>query len=147
MHRRLAVAPLLFALLLSASPAFAGMLSKVFEFKADTTLTVGAATESGLRLDAVRFRLPVAQDGRYSRTSGLASTEVSLSNTTASSLKAGVAIALFDAEGRLVAVASGGSRWAPIKPNRQKTFRLVFDNVNHEIFDTGTFQITIETKD
>ena len=74
-------------------------------------------------------------------------TEVSLSNTADRSLKVGVAIALFDADGRLVGVASGGSRWAPIKANRQKTFRLVFDNVNHEIFDTKTFQITVETKD
>ena len=55
-------------------------------------------------------------------------------------------VALFDEQGRLLGVASGGSRVNALKPSRQRTFKLVFDDVNREAYKAKTFQISIESK-
>ena len=60
--------------------------------------------------------------------------------------KVGLAIALFDAEDRLLAVASGGSKLASIKPGRRKTFTLDFDGVFAEANRAVTFQVSLEPK-
>lgn len=59
----------------------------------------------------------------------------------------GVAIALYDGEGRLVGVASGGTGLMPLKPDRQRSFTLIFDDVNALAAQAQTFQITVESKD
>jgi len=146
--RRTLVRGLLMAVMLLAimGPTQANLLSKTYQFKQDVALTVGEGNDAGLRLDSVRFRLPAPVDGRLQRTSGVATVEVAVSNTSESSQKVGVALALFDEQGRLVGVASGGSRVRGLKSGRQKTYKLVFDDVNAELFETKTFQVSLETK-
>jgi len=131
---------------IAPSPMAANLLSKNYNFEADTTLEVGVTNDPGIRLDAVRFELPSTVGGRFFRTGGLVTVFVSLSNTSEHSQKVGVAIALFDDQARLVGVASGGSHWLPIKAGRQKSFKMIFDNVNGEAYKAKTFQISIESK-
>ena len=71
---------------------------------------------------------------------------MAISNTSGESRKVGLALALFDEEGRLLGVASGGSKLASIKPGRQKSFILLFDGVNSEAHRAATFQISMESK-
>ena len=137
---------LIAALLLQTAPARGDVLSKSYNFKKDVTLAIGETNLDGLRLDTVRFTLPATVGGNHMRTGGLPKVEVALSNTSDASRRLGVAIALFDAEGRMVGVASGGSRFAPLKGNRQKTYKLIFDDLNEDAYRAATFQISVESK-
>lgn len=122
------------------------LLSKRYDFHADVTLDIGAALDDGLRLDSVRFDLPVAADDRITRTAGLVTAHVSISNTAERRRKVGLAIALFDAEGRLLGVASGGNLLASIHGQRQKSFTLIFEGVYAEAHKASAFQISVEPK-
>ena len=107
-------------LFVTGAPVRAEMLSKKYHFKPDVVLEIGADAPGGLRLDSVLFRLPRRVKGKSSRTGGPTSARVAVSNTSDSSVRVGLAIALVDDAGRLLGVASGGTRLAAIKPGRQK---------------------------
>ena len=137
---------LMCALALACSLAAAGMVSRQFEFREDVTLEIGVATDDGLRLDSVHFALPRSAGSAHPRTAGLSAVQIALSNTSEQSHMVGVALAVFDAEGRLVGVASGGSKLLPLKPERQKTYTLVFNHVNGGMHRAKTFRITLESR-
>jgi hypothetical protein len=139
---------LLAALLLAiAAPwAAAAPMSKRFELKTGVVLEVGAATPEGARLDTVRFLVPVPIEGRHRRSGGEVKAEVAVSNTAAEPIQVGIAIAMFDAEQRLVGVASGGTGLIPIPPGRQKSFDLVFEDVNNDAPSATSFQISVEVE-
>jgi len=129
--------------LLATTGAGAALLSKSYEFKDGVVLELGAELEEGLRLDTVRFDLP--RDGRGSRRAGgVPKAEVTVSNLATVDQKVGVAIALFDAERRLVGVASGGTAVLPLRAGRQRSYSLTFQNVNAEAASATTFVISLE---
>jgi hypothetical protein len=145
--RRLSSFLLVLVLLTLVLPARgAGRFSKNYEFKTDVRLEIGVATGDGLRLDWVQFKVPAVAEGRDYRTGGLVMMEAGLSNTAGESLSGGIAVALFDGEGNLVGAASGGSRLTSIRSGRQKSYRVVFEDVNAHAYKARTFQITIESK-
>jgi hypothetical protein len=121
------------------------LVSKRFELKNRVTMTLDMSTAGGLRLDSVHFKMPAARDDRLTRSAGLLTADVAVSNTSSRSLKAALGIALFDDEGRMLAVASAGKLTA-LKPERQKMFTLLFDGVNAEAHKATTFQISLEAK-
>jgi hypothetical protein len=134
------------AVILASASAQAALVSKRYEFKDDVNLEMGASTPGGLRLDGVRFQLPGRSGDRITRTGGLVRARVTVSNTAGKPLKVGLAVALFDDDGRLLAVASGGTNVKAIKPGRQKRFTLVFEGLNAEAHRATTFQISVESK-
>lgn len=140
--------PLALALILGmASPADAGLFTKTFKFKPDTTLEVGADLEGGVRLDTIRFRLPATgEGGKVTRVGGVVKAEVAVSNVGASAKTIGIAIALLDDEGRLLAVGSGGTKLFPLRKERQMVYTLVFDGVNNEAANATVFKISVEPK-
>jgi hypothetical protein len=142
--RRALTAALVLAL--AAPPAGAVLLSKRFELKTGVLLEIGATTPGGARLDTVRFLVPVPVEGKHRRTGGEVKAEVAVSNTGTAPLQVGLAIAIHDKEERLVGVASGGTGLIPIPPGRQKTFDLVFQDVNDDAPAATTFQISLEQK-
>ena len=145
MRRTTAVVLLLFVVLVHGSLSAAGLLSRSFQFKPGVTLEIGVDTD-GLRLDSVRFRVPESPGGSRLRPGGLVTADVAVSNIGGESRKLGLAVALFDDSGQLVGVASGGSRLTSLRSDRQKTFRLVFDDVNHNVDSASTFQISLEAR-
>jgi hypothetical protein len=146
MRRRTAAA--LAALVLWTSSAAGGtaLLSKTYVFQPGAILNVGAEVEAGVRLDTVRFLVPETVEGEITRTAGHVQAEVALSNTGSATRRVGVAIALFDDDGRLLAVASGGDRVFPLKAGRQAVYTLTFDHVNGQAAKATRFQITVETR-
>jgi len=114
-------------------------------FKDDVTLELGVTTGDGLRIDSVHFRA-ASSGGGMMRIGDRMSAEIAVSNTSEQPLKVGLAIALFDGNERLLGVASGGTRIAPIKSGRQKRYTLVFGHVNSEAARAKTFQISMESK-
>ncbi len=145
-HPRAAV---LFALLLVVPPAStteAAVFSKTYVFQVDTMLEVGVEIDAGLRLDGIRFTLPSTVDGKIVRTGGFATAHVAVSNTGEASRRVAIAVALYDDESRLLGVASGGVGLFPLKPGRQGTYSLTFEDVNAEIPRATKFQISVEPK-
>ncbi len=124
----------------------AAPVSKRHEFKGGVKLAMALSSTSGLRLDTVRFQVPAPRGDRLLPTGGPLTADVAVSNTAEQAHMVGLAIALYDDEGHLLAVASGGNRIAPIRPDRQKTFNLIFDGVNAEAHKATAFQISLEAK-
>jgi hypothetical protein len=144
--RRVLSGTLGLAVILASVAAAAGLVSKRYEFKDGVLLEIGASTPGGLRLDSVQFRLPGRNGDRLARAGGLVRARVAVSNTTEKPLKAGLAVALFDDEGRLLSVASGGTNVRAIRPGRQKRFTLMFEGANAEAHRASTFLISLEAK-
>jgi len=142
MRGSMAIATVLAAALIPSPQAWAGLWSKTYNFKTGVTLEVGAETDSGLRLDSVRFEMPQNAEMRTARE---ATVEVTISNSSESAQRIGLALALFDANGRLVGVADGGTSLVPLRSGRLKIYRLGFKNVNTEAPQAATFQISVET--
>ena len=130
------------ALVFVASDARAELFSKAYAFKPDTTLQVGADMPGGLRLDSVEFVLP--KEGAQGGTFDGPKVKVSISNLGNAAAKIGVAIAVTDDDGRLVAVASGGTKLFPLRADRQIVYTLSIENVRAELSKGTVFRISIE---
>jgi len=144
MHRLAKKAGLVMAvaLVFVASDARAELFSKAYAFKPDTTLQVGADMPGGLRLDSVEFVLP--KEGAQGGTFDGPKVKVSISNLGTAAAKIGVAIAITDADGRLVGVASGGTKLFPLRADRQIVYTLSIDSVRAELAKGTVFRISVE---
>ena len=140
------ILPAVLCVLVLAAPASGELLSKRYQFKDGVVLEMSVPTKSGLRLDTVLFQMPETVEGRLTVASGLLRARVVVSNLGAESRKVGLAIALYDDEDRLLAVASGGSKLASIKPDRARTYNLTFEGVFAKATRATTFQISLEEK-
>jgi hypothetical protein len=142
----LRLAALALALVAAVTPAGADTFSKKYRFVADKTLEIGEPVGSGMRLDSVQFLFPAASSSRFLRLGGVPEAVVAVSNMSQESVKIGVALAVYDEEGRLLGVASGGSAMRGIHAFRQVGYSLKFDFVNGEMAKAATFQVSVETK-
>jgi len=145
--RGLVVVAVVLACVLSSAPSRAMMLSKEFAFKPHVELVIGAEVrdgQQGVRLDTVQFLFP--DTTKMVRFSNAIKVDVSLSNTGTEAQKVGVAIALYADDGALVGVASGGSKWMAIKPDRRSFYTLKFADVNSRISEATRFRVTLETR-
>ena len=131
------------ALLLAVGDARAELFSKAYAFKPDTTLEVGAEMPAGLRLDSVEFVLPKEDPSQGGVFAG-PKVKVSISNLGSASAKIGVAIAVTDEDGRLVGVASGGTKLFPLRAGRQIVYTLSVDGVRAELAKGTVFRISVE---
>lgn len=130
-----------------ATGAGATMLSKEYVFKPHVELRIGAEVRDdrhAIRLDSVRFEFP--DPDRVVRLTDAVKADVKISNLGTEPVKVGIAIAVFDDDGNLVGVASGGSTWLAIKPDRTSFYTVKFADVNDRMDDATRFRITLETK-
>jgi hypothetical protein len=126
------------ALVVALSPAFAGLLSKNFMFKEDVVLRIGVETAEGIRLENVRFGK--VQAGRGS--AEILAADVTVSNPYAEGAHVGIALALFDDEGRLVGAANAGPE--TVRGSQTKVFHLSFAGLGVSAATAKTFQISLE---
>ena len=145
LRRCAALVPLLALTLSGAAPARAEMFSKAYEFKPNTVLTIGADVGMGVRLDTVEFVLST-DDGSPSGLFSGPKVKVAVSNVGEGSRRIGVALAVADAENRLVAVASGGTKLFPLRGGRQIVYTLDIDGVVGELAHGTAFRISIEPR-
>jgi hypothetical protein len=143
MRKMTVLAVALVALVAVAPAAWAGLVSKTYEFRSDVFLEIGAVTDDGLRLDNVRFQMPSAT---AVRTAAEATATVSITNTSDTAKRVGMGIALFDDGGKMVGVVTGGTKLMPLKPGSQKSYKLIFEHVYVEAPRATTFQISVESK-
>ena len=133
-----AVIACILAFVVGASPAGAGLLSKNFLFKEDVILRIGVETAEGIRLENIRFGR--AQAGHAP--AGTVAADVTVSNPYTEGANVGIAVALFDDEGRLVGAANAGS--ALVRGSETKVFHLSFAGVGISAATAKTFQISLE---
>src|SRR5262245_41107756 len=132
--------------LLVAPAVQADTFSKKYRFVQEKTLEIGETVGEGMRLDSVQFVFPAASGAKILRIGGVPEAVVAISNLSEASMKIGVAVAVYDEEGRLLGVASGGSAMRGIRAYRQVGYSLKFDYVNGEMTKAATFQVSVETK-
>ena len=144
MHRRMTGAGALMAaaMILVAGDAKAELFSKAYTFKPGTTLEMNSEMPGGLRLDSVEFVLP--SDGKQTGSLSGPKVKVSISNLGTTAAKVGVSIAVTDADGRLVGVASGGTKLFPLRGDRQIVYTLSVDGVRTELAAGTVFRISVE---
>jgi hypothetical protein len=137
------------ACLAIAPPATAGdFVSKSYEFKPNRPLEVGYKLQGGVTFDAIEFKLSEESGPDDSPRPLLDRPRVvvTISNLGTEAARIGIAVAVVDAEGRLVAAASGGTKMFPLRPQRQMAYNIAFEDVTARIQDAAAFRITIETK-
>ena len=126
----------------ASSDARAELFSKAYAFKPDTILEVGTEMPGGLRLDTVEFVLP--KDGEQGGLFGGPKVKVGISNLGDRAVKIGVALAVTDADGRLVGVAGGGTKLFPVRADRAIVYTLAINGVRSELASGTVFRISVE---
>lgn len=130
-------------LIVAGSDARAELFSKAYAFKPNTVLEVGTELPGGLRLDSVQFIVSDDPASEGSVFSG-PKVKVGISNLGQKSVKIGVAIAVTDAEGKLVGVASGGTKLFPMRSDRAIVYSLSIGGVRSELANGTVFRISVE---
>jgi len=143
MRRRLGLTGAVLIAALAAGAARAELFSKAYTFKPNTVLQVGADIGDGLKVDTIEF-VVVADDGSPSGLFNTSKVKVTISNLGEASVRVGIAVAVADADNRLVAVASGGTKLFALRGGRQMVYTLDIDGVSAEISKGTAFRISIE---
>jgi hypothetical protein len=139
--RGLGVAGALLALGLTGGAARADLLSRELPVETGKIVDLREANADGLRLDALQVELP-----RPDLPGGGVRLQVALTNTGEVPRRAGVAVALFDDQGRLVGVASGGSRMVALRPGQTKFYTLDVDHVVAEAARATKLRVSMESR-
>lgn len=131
--------------ILATEGARAELFSKAYAFKPNTVLQIAAEVGEGVRLDTIEF--VVAQDdGSPSGLFAGPKVKVAVSNLGETSRKIGIALAVTDADNRLVAVASGGTKLFALRAGRQMIYTLDIDGVGAELAAGTAFRVSVEPK-
>ncbi|HET6330637.1 MAG TPA: FxLYD domain-containing protein [Holophagaceae bacterium] len=117
-----------------------------FKFYWDTTIPLNLEVD-GLKVGEVYFNV------RRSRYSWLKDAEfgvrahVTVTNTSKRRRVPGFAVAVLDADGKLLGVASGGTKVGTVGPGETEDFDLNFTQVKERIAKGATFLLSVELRD
>jgi hypothetical protein len=117
-----------------------------FKFYWDTTIPLNMEVD-GLKVSEVYFNV------RRSRYSWLKDAEfgcrahVTVTNTSKRPRVPGFAVAVLDADGKLLGVASGGTKVGTVAPGETEDFDLNFTQVKERIPKGATFLLSVELRD
>lgn len=127
----------------SSSLSFA---SGSYKFTWDATIPLDLEVD-GLKVKEVYFNV------RRSRYSWLKEAEfgtrahVTVTNTSARPRVPGFAVAVLDADGKLIGVASGGTKVGTVDPGETEEFDLNFTQVKERLQKGATFLLSLELRD
>ena len=117
-----------------------------FKFMWDTTIPM-AFEADGLKVDEIYFNV------RKSRYSWLKDAEfgtrahLKVTNSSRRPRVPGFAVAVLDADGKLLGVASGGTKVGTVAPGETEEFDLNFTQVKERIPKGATFLLSLELRD
>jgi len=141
MRRMATLAGLVLMIVLGTRAAGAAeFVAKSYEFKANVRLEVGFDLDATLRLESIEFEIP-ADAGAFGSTPRA---KVVVSNLGETSRRIGIAIAVEDGDGRLVAAGSGGTKMFPLRGGRQMDYGVPFDDVHGQIAQATAFRISFQ---
>lgn len=117
--------------------------SQRFDYRWDTLLPINYEVD-GLKLSTIFFNRRQFRGGPFKGAEFGVRAQVEVTNTSKSPRVPGFAVAVFDAENRLLGVASGGARVGNIGPGKTETFDLNFSKVAERLPLGTYFYLSVE---
>ncbi len=100
----------------------------------------------GLKVNSIFFNVRESKVKLFQGPTFGTRAQVEVTNTSKATRIPGFAVAVLDAEGRLLGVAKGGSKLTGVKSGETETFDLNFDQVNARVPKGATFLLTVELR-
>lgn len=122
--------------------------SETFPFAWDRIIPLSINLD-GLKISSIFFNKRVVQPGFFNLLKGAefgTRAQVEVTNTGKYPKVPGFAVAVVDKEGRLIGVASGGTKVGTIKPGETETFDLNFTQVKERLATGDKFFLAIELR-
>ena len=132
----------------AATAAPLSFYSDRFPFAWDRTIPLSISLD-GLRVNSIFFNKRMVRPGFFNVLKGAefgTRAQVEVTNTGKYPKVPGFAVAVVDKEGRLLGVASGGTKVGTIKPGETETFDLNFTQVKERLASGDKFLLTIELR-
>ncbi|NWJ41833.1 MAG: hypothetical protein HXX12_12795 [Geothrix sp.] len=132
----------------TASAAPLSFYAETFPFAWDRIIPLTVNLD-GLKVSSIFFNKRVMQPGFFSLLKGAefgTRAQVEVTNTGKYPKVPGFAVAVLDKEGRLIGVASGGTKVGTIKPGETETFDLNFTQVKERLASGDKFFLAIELR-
>lgn len=120
-----------------------GFFSQRFDYRWNTVLPLNVSVD-GLLLNSIFFNRREISRGPFKGADFGARAQVAVTNTSSKIRVPGFAVAVFDADGRLLGVASGGSKLGGVTPGETETFDLNFTQVTERLPLGATFALSVE---
>jgi hypothetical protein len=108
-----------------------------------------AITVDGLKVSSIFFNRREVRPGFFNLLKGAefgTRAQVEVTNTGKYPKVPGFAVAVLDKDGRLLGVASGGTKFGTIKPGETETFDLNFTQVKERLASGDRFYLAIELR-
>jgi len=119
-----------------------------FPFQWDRTIPLSINVD-GLKVSSIFFNKRVVQPGFFNIFKGAefgTRAQVEVTNTSKYPKVPGFAVAVLDKDGRLIGVATGGTKVGTIKPGETETFDLNFTQVKERLAFGDRFLLAIELR-
>jgi hypothetical protein len=134
----------------AAAPAAAAkplsFLARRFPFHWDQFIPLNAEVD-GLKINSIFFNRRTFRSGPLKGADFGTRAQVEVTNTATTSRVPGFAVAVFDAEDRLLGVASGGTTLGTVRPGVTETFDLSFRQVLERLPRGDHFYLSVELTD
>lgn len=117
--------------------------SRRFDFVWDRLIPVDLEVD-GLRVKSVFFNRRGIKSGLFKGAEFGTRAQLEVMNTAKRPRNPGFAVAVFDPEGNLVGVGSGGTKVGTVKPGETETFDLNFYQVMERLPRGATFHLAVE---
>lgn len=143
---RIAIAAAILATLYAPAARGGDFVSRSYEFKPNRVLDVGLDLGNGLRLESIEFVVSQKDESGATPLLDQPRAKVTIANLGKEGAKIGIAVAVVDADGRLVAAGTGGTKLFPLRAERKMTYTIGFDDVTDRVGSGTAFQISLETK-
>lgn len=130
----------------TASPL--SFYSESFNFTWDRTIPMSINLD-GLKVTSIFFNKRILEPGVFSFLKGAdfgTRAQLSVTNTSKVPKVPGFAVAVMDKDGRLLGVASGGTKVGTVAPGDTETFDLNFTQVNERLASGDKFLLAIELR-
>ena len=120
-----------------------GFFSQKFPYKWDVLLPLSAEVD-GLKLNTIFFNRRQVKTWPLKGADFGARAQVEVTNNSKTRRIPGFAVAVFDGEGRLLGVASGGSKVGSVAPGETERFDLNFAYLKERLPKGESFVLSVE---
>ena len=120
-------------------------LSDQFRFTWDRTIPLSISVD-GLKVNSIFFNKRTLEHRFFGHAEFGTRARVEVTNTSTVRKVPGFAVAVLDKDGRLLGVASGGTKIGSVKPGETETFDLNFSQVKERLALGDKFLLAIELR-
>jgi hypothetical protein len=142
-----ASAPVVPAQSVTATPL--SFYSESFPFQWDRMIPLASTNLDGLKVNSIFFNKRAVKPGAFSFLKDAefgTRAQVEVTNTGKVPKIPGFAVAVLDKDGRLLGVATGGTKVGTVKPGETETFDLNFTQVKERLASGDKFLLAIELR-